>query len=153
LLLSVGRPVVEHILKDELDPVLGPGLRRVSIAVDSLVKKIAVRPTSYVLSFVHARVPAFGASLRSVSFYGDDLAEASIFREQMNFLVFFICGLRQATGGGEIVRLAGDGGVSFLLTDPPEEKVREVEEVLKFLRKYDYLESHIWEDERLHTGE
>jgi hypothetical protein len=144
LVLSEGRNIVEHLVKDGLDLMLAPGLRKVSIAVQELVNAIAARPTLYVLSFVHARVPAFGASLRSVSFYGDDLAEASLFRDQMELLIFFVCGLRRATGGPEIVRLGADGAISFRLSSPVEDRIREVEEILRFLRVEQYLVTDIW---------
>jgi hypothetical protein len=149
LILSEGRSIVEHLVKDNLDEVLPPGLRRVSIAVQELVTAITARPTLYVLSFVHARVPAFGAALRSVSLYGDDLAEASLFRDQLPLLIFFICGLRRATGGSEIVRLGADGTISFRFTDPRDERIREVEEILRFLRSERYLVTDIWPDDVL----
>ncbi len=139
--LSVTRNIVDHLLEKEFDKVFTPHLRRVPIAVDQLVKAIVNKPTIYVLSFVHARVPAFGSSLRSVSFYGDDLGDASLFREQMDLLVFFTCGLRNAVGGAELVRLGGDGLVSFFFTEP--RRVLEVERVLSFLREKNYLTSDI----------
>ena len=109
LALSVTRMIVEHLVESELNVTLGHGFRRVSIGIDRLVKNISNHPTTYALSFAHARVPAFGASLRAVSFYGEDLAEASLFRDQLSLMVFFTCGLREAHGGAEIVRLGGDG--------------------------------------------
>ena len=145
LVLSLTRQIVEHLLDFELHRVISPPLRRVSIAVDQLVKNLAERPTSYALSFAHARVPAFGASLRAVSFYGEDLAEASLFREQLSLLVFFICGLREAKGGNEIVRLGGDGFVSFAYSGP--RRVTEVEQTLAFLRAEGYLSTEIWPSE------
>lgn len=136
-LMSINRIVVTHLLERHLHGCFRPPLRSVPIAVDQLVKKIASQPTEYALSFVHARVPAFGTCLRSVSFYGDDLAEASLFRDNISFMDFFTCGLRQAVGGPEIVRLGGDGTLSFVPTSV--ERLNEVEEVLRFLRKNGYL--------------
>lgn len=137
LLLGPHRDVVTHIVYSVLNRELAPALRRVSIAVDDLVKAVTVRPTVYVLSFVHCRVPAFGASLRSMSFYGDDLAEASLFSDNVRFMNIFTCGLRRAVGGPELVRLSGDGVVSFYLSGP--DRIRDVEEVLGFLRAEGYL--------------
>ncbi|MGO9209789.1 MAG: hypothetical protein ACLP2H_06685 [Terriglobales bacterium] len=137
LLLSISRQVVDHIVQDDFERIFSPRLRRVSIAVDDLVKAMTQRPTSYALSFAHARVPAFGNSLRAVSFYGDDLAEASLFRDQLDLLVFFTCGLREAIGGPEIVRLGSDGGVSFFMNETG--KVLEVERALAFLREEGYF--------------
>lgn len=111
------------------------------ISVDQLVKSLTQRPTTYVVSFAHARVPAFGAVLRAISFYGDDIGDASLFRQQLDLMVFYTCGLREARGGSEIVRLGSDGSISFYLHSPS--KVLEVEEVLRFLRASGYLTTDI----------
>ena len=95
----------------------------------------------YALSFAHATTPAFGTSLRAISFYGDDLAEASLFRDQIGLMVFFTCGLREAAGGSEVVRLGAEGGISFFLTEA--RRVLEVEKTLTFLRPEGYLASEI----------
>ena len=142
LVMSVTRDITDAAIGHDFDQLLvNERLNRVPIAVDSLVKAISERPTKYVLSFVHARVPAFGAALRSVSFYGDDLGEASLFRDHINIFNFFTCGLRPAVGGGEIVRLGSDGTVSFSNID--EDRVVEVERVLGFLRQGGYLPNDI----------
>ena len=141
LLLAPDRAVASYLAHEVLAPKFLPGLRPVSIAVDDLVKAVVERPTDYVLSFVHARVPAFGASLRAVSFYGDDLAEAPFFRDNLGLLTPFTVGLRRAIGGPELLRLSGDGFLSFYLNAPA--KVLEVEEVLAFLRKHGYLTTEI----------
>jgi hypothetical protein len=137
LILGSGREIVPYILDRELNQIFSPHLRRVQIAVDPLVKAITTNPRDYVLSFAHARVPAFGVNLRSVSFYGDDLANATFFKDHIGLMTFFTCGLRQAIGGTEIVRLGNDGAISFMLS---EDRVIEVERVLHFLRKEHYLD-------------
>ena len=119
------------------DTVFSPVLQRVPIAVDSLVKDLTVHPTVYAMSFVHARVPAFGTSLRAISFYGEDLADASLFRESASLMNFYTCGLRSVNGGGEIVRLGSDGTISFYMRG--SEDVQAVEEALHFLRSHGYL--------------
>jgi hypothetical protein len=142
LLLSNHKQVAEHVVKN-LQPLFRPKLRNVMIGVDQLVKSLTQKPTTYVLSFAHAKVPAFGAVLRSISFYGEDLAEASLFRQHLGLMVFHTCGLRDARGGVEILQLGSDGSVSFYLSRP--KKVFEVEEVLRYLRKAGYLAPEIIE--------
>ena len=56
-------------------------------------------------------------------------------------MVFHTCGLREARGGPEILRLGSDGSVSFFLHSPA--KVLDVEEVLRFLRSEGYLSTDI----------
>ncbi len=141
-MLSLNRRIVDRLAERLVAEVFAIRLRRVSIAVDALVKGLVERPTQYCLSFIYARVPAFGASLRNISFYGDDLGEASVFRENVHLLNVFVCGLRRTEGGSEILRLTSDGRISFNMQSP--EKVLEVEEVLRFLRKDEYLSTDIW---------
>ena len=144
LILASARNIAQHLISTDLARVISPRLVTVSIAVDNLVRKLCQKPTVYVLSFVHARLPAFGASLRSVSLYGDDLAEASMFRDHVGLMNFFTCGLRRAVGGPELLRLGADGTVSFYLTDP--HRVLEVEGVLSFLRQEGYLSGDVLKD-------
>lgn len=143
LLLGPRRDIVEYIITNNLNIFISPPFRHVSIAVDGLAKSIVANPAIYVLSFVHARVPAFGASLRSVSFYGDDLGEASLFCDNIEYMNVFTCGLRRAVGGPELLRVSGDGMVSFHYSDP--QKVFEVEKVLSYLRKEGHLLAEFWE--------
>jgi hypothetical protein len=144
LLLSNHKEVAPHII-GLLRQSFKPRLRGIMIGVDQLVKSLTQKPTTYVVSFAHARVPAFGAVLRAISFYGDDLGDAALFRQQLNLMVFYTCGLREARGGGEIVRLGSDGSVSFYLHGPS--KVLEVEEVFRFLRVSGYLATAIIEQD------
>ncbi len=141
-MLSLNRQIVDHLAHQLMLDVFSLRSRRVSIAVGDLVNELVERPTRYCLSFVYARVPAFGASLRNVSFFGDDLGEASLFRENAHLLNVVNCGIRRTEGGSEIVRLAGDGRISFNMSS--SKKVIEVEEVLRFLRKENYLSTEIW---------
>lgn len=146
LLLSLNQTIIETIVEDHLSKVLRPRLRPVSIAVDGLVKALTLRPTRYALSCAYARVPAFGTLLRSVSFFGDDLAEASFFRENVQLMAFFICGLRPTAGSGEILRIGAEGTVSFVFSPNYRRRVNDVEEVFRFLRQEGYLETQILTD-------
>lgn len=135
ILSSTVRSVVD-VLVDRLFE-LGSPLRRVLIQVDRLVRELTEHPMNYVLSSVHARVPAFGTSLRAISFYGDDVGEASLFRDNMSLASFYVCGIRLAAGGSELARFGSDGMISFLLTSP--DRLQEVNSVFSFLRKNNYI--------------
>lgn len=141
LLLSFNSRIVEYLVDHHLQEHFRPPLRHVPIAVDRLVKALVAKPTAYAISFAHARVPAFGVSLRAVSFYGDDLAEASLFRDHASLMHFFTCGLRLATGGAELVRIGSEGMVSFYQRD--EHSEREIEKALGFLRDAGYLSGDV----------
>ncbi len=141
LILSSNRRIVEHLLNTELRDGFVPNFKPVSIAVSGLVRAIVEKPEVYVLTFVHARVPAFGDSLRSISFYGDDLAEATLFRDHIYLMDISTCGLRYAMEHSELVRLSSDGSISFRLTHL--DKVLKVEKAISFLRKKGYLSTDI----------
>lgn len=135
--MGPNRDVAEHVVEDELASHIRPAFRKVPIAVHNLSRAIVARPTVYVLSYVHARIPAFGASLRSVSFYGDDLGEADLFAGNIDYMDVFTCGLRRAVGGPELLRVSGDGMVSFRYANPTS--VLQIEEALSFLKQQGYL--------------
>lgn len=137
LILSAGREVIEYLLVNVFNTIFLPNLHQVQIAIDALVKSVTTHPTDYVLSFAHARLPAYGANLRSVSFYGDDLANATFFNERLALMTFFTCGLRHAVGGNEIIRIGTEGSVSFIPTDI--RRMLDVERALRFLREEGYL--------------
>lgn len=141
LLLSPNRTIVDHLIEKQMAKVFVPRLRFVPIAVDDLVRAVVNKPSLYSLTRVYARVPAYGQNLRSVSYYGDDLGEANMFREQMDKLSFFVCGLRNAIEGHELVRLGSDGAISFFVAQPEGKRLREVERVLNFLKQNSYLGS------------
>jgi hypothetical protein len=144
-ILSLSRRIVDRLTARLVSEVFALRFRRVTIAVDSLVKALVEHPTVYSLSFACARAPAFGAALRNVSFYGDDLGEASLFRENLHLLNCFVCGIRAVSGGSEIVRLNSDGRISFKMPKP--DTVRQVEHVLRFLRGEGYLSTEIWPED------
>jgi|SRR5215213_4044748 len=137
LMLARGRKIVDYLWENDLRTIFGAQLRRVSIKVDELVKLIASSPDRYVLSTVYARVPAFGESLRAVSFYGDDIAEAELFRDNIRLLNCYTCGVRDVVGGAEIVRLGTDGYVYFNFTGLSS--IRKVDKVLLFVIENDLM--------------
>lgn len=145
IILSHTKDIVEHLLENKLSKIFVPKLKPVSIAVDGLVKSLTGNPTKYSLTFVHARIPAFGTSLRSVSYYGDDIAEASLFRENIHFMNFFTCGLRPTIGKSEIVRIGSDGSLSFYASTSNTDKFKEIENIFRFLRKEGYLSTDVLE--------
>lgn len=137
IIVSHTKKIVEHLLEDQLSKRITPKLKHISIAVDALVRALTKKPESYALSFAHAKVPAFGSSLKNISYYGDDLSEASLFREHIDFMIFFTCGLRPTLGKSEIVRVSSNGSLSFFASG--SKKFKEVENVFSFLRKEGFL--------------
>jgi hypothetical protein len=145
LLLSFNNRVVEYLIEHEFKKFFRPSLRHVPIGVDGLVKALVAKPSRYALSFAHARVPAFGVALRAASFYGDDLAEASLLRDHIALMQFFTCGLRHAAGGTELIRIGNDGMILFYQRD--SRTVREIERVLGYLKDEGFLASDIFAED------
>lgn len=137
LFLSTSRDLANYIIDNYLSGIFTPPLRRLTIAVDDLVKALIDKPTKYLLSFVYARSPAFGSALRALSFFGDDLAEASLFRDCSHLLNYYSCGLRSSVGGSEIIRIGAEGFISFYMSG--SNRIIEVETALSFLRDGGYL--------------
>jgi hypothetical protein len=140
LLFGRGRNIADHVITHGMKAAFIPTLDYVTIAVDKLVRNLVQKPAicpEYALGFVHARFPAFGAALRSGSFYGDDLADAIFFRENQDLMTFLTCGLRSARGGSEIVRIGARGSVSSQISDSM--RLAQIERVLRFLRDSNYL--------------
>jgi hypothetical protein len=137
LILSEHSDIVDYIIEEEFKDIFSPRLRHMNVAVDRLVKAITLKPTIYVLTYAHARVPAFGSNLRLITLYGEDLGQASLFHHMLKELTFASCGLRLAAKPKEVVRLSADGAVSFLPAN--KQRLDHVEQILGFIRREGYL--------------
>lgn len=115
LLLSPSRKIVNHILDVALNPSTRKMISKIFIDVDSLSTYVTAEPDEYLLTLVHARVNAFGDALNAVSFYGDDISRASLFREQRELFTAYSCGIRSITSKDELIRLGSSGYISFYL--------------------------------------
>lgn len=120
-------------------------MRRVTIAVDSLVKSLVEKPTVYSLSYAYARAPAYGTALKNVIFYGEDLGNAGIFRKIIPLLTFASCGLRRASGGTQLLKISSSGKLSFTLRN--DSTLVEIERVLGYLRDNGYLKGALLDEE------
>jgi hypothetical protein len=138
VLLSKSLVIVNVVLEAERiearrQPLVSPPqeFRRVKVAVHDLVADLTTHPTEYVLTRVDANVPAFGQALKYISFYGDDIAEAVLFREYLPVMRCYACGLRSVAGTQEILRIGSSGVLSCSI--PNRARARAIEEVLFFL--------------------
>lgn len=136
LLLGEALSIVDSLLRQEAASGKSPKLRRMSIAVDSLVKALAGSPGRYLLSRVDALVPG-GQNLRSISFYGDDIGEAELFKSHLNVLQCYGCGLREVSEKPEILRLVNRGIISFQFSG--SKRIIEVEKALSFVSGKNFL--------------
>ncbi len=137
LVVGESRGVIDALLDRSLRTALGRRVKQVRIPVDSLVKSLAEQPGAFVLSFAHARVSAFGHTLRAVSFYGDDIAESPLFRDHLKLMQCYACGLRDVVAGPEIIRFRGDGVIS--IASAGLKRMSDVERALGFVRDRGFL--------------
>jgi hypothetical protein len=137
LVAGEGLRIVEQIIRFENSMGAGPKLRRVTISVHALVQAIAQTPGRYLLSRVDALVPGYGQALRSISFYGDDVGEAALFRTNLEVMQCYGCGLREVASLKETLRLVNKGVVSFQFNGP--RSIIGVERALHFVSSQELL--------------
>jgi hypothetical protein len=147
LIIGESLSVVDELLKFEAGANQGKSrFHRVSIGVADLVRNLTATPRGpYVLTRVDARTPSFADPLKSVTFYGMNISEASFFREHLNEFRPYSCGLRDLGGASEIVRLSNKGTVSFQYTGA--RMTRDIEKVLNFLHLGEYFKASMFPDD------
>jgi hypothetical protein len=138
LIVSERSKLVEWLLKEMVlfDKVIRP-----RIHVAKLVKDLTFRPGAYTLSGVFANVDGYGKLLQSISLYGNDLAQATFFKDNLYQFIPFRVTLREVVSGKEIISIGVRGETGFYYSSGLEKKTLEkVIEVLSFLNKEKYIE-------------
>lgn len=111
-----------------------------SIKIQDLVNDITAKPAHYCLGAVQARVDGYGRSLKAMSLYGMDLADAQLFRDILPKLVPHYVHLHDVRTGSEIIRVGNQGKIKFSYHG--KESLLEVDKALLYLSKHGYLQ---WE--------
>jgi hypothetical protein len=88
------------------------------------------------MTYCHARVPAYGENLRSLSMYGDSLVEAGLFSNNIDNLDFYSCGLGRQFGG-EIARIGNLGSISCNISK--KNVLSEIILILEFIAENDFF--------------
>lgn len=141
VVVSAKRTIVERFLQS-LSAAHGIGApESVFVNVQGLVSHICAKPGSYAATYVHARTSGLGSSLRSLSFYGDDVTGSSLFREYAAALLPHTCGLRDVYANraltSEALRVSTEGKVSFYGHAAGE--LLAAERALGYLNKFGFL--------------
>jgi hypothetical protein len=143
LMVSTHRRIVEAFVSEFVRPKWPAASKRTPIHIQALVEAIAATGEPYRLTSVAARTAGFGDDLRSISYFGANVSQAQMFRDALPQLDCYQCGLRFANDGGgtEIARVGNDGFLSFALPfgNQAAKRLRDVEEVIRFLRKGGFL--------------
>ncbi len=133
LILSVSKSVVEYIKNNVLPKFFNTSFWTIRFDVHKLVKDIIENPKTYSLTSVHTRVDAFGISLKSASFYGEDIGESGLFRHNFEIFSCFTCGLKGSDDPGELISIKSNGRLSFYCESI--DQLANIERVLGFIRK------------------
>ncbi len=96
-----------------------------------LCKDMVTNPSSYSLGVVWARVDAYGQSLRTMAFYGEDLAEAGLFKQLLPGLTPFRVHLRDPRNGVEVLSIGSKGELAFQFRNA--NSLREIDKCLRHL--------------------
>jgi hypothetical protein len=137
VLLAASSRILDRLLSDNGGVSNDLRLSKIPIAVDALVKSISRDAGRYSLSFIHARISSSSSSLRSVSFYGDDVTQSRLFKDHSDDLNCYGCGLRHEVYGFEAARLGSDGAVSCASSG--QTRLRQLEAALTFVSSQGFL--------------
>ena len=120
LLLADSAAIVKY-LANVLAPRAGIKYKQLGLDVHRLVHDISNNDSRsesnnmYALSFIHAKVNQYADQLKTISLYGDDIAQSSLFYENIEKFDFHNCGLSKPYSGREIVKLGHRGTISVHL--------------------------------------
>ena len=141
LILSHRKHIAEEFLKIITSFNRIPLLEAVYIDVQGLVSLACAKPSSYAITYLHARTTGLGSSIRSLSLYGDDVTGSSLYRDHAVSLLAHTCGLRDVYAdrrtAAEAIRLSTDGAVSFYYGQ--RDDLTAAEKALNFIYKRGFL--------------
>jgi hypothetical protein len=91
------------------------------------------------LGQVYANVPAYGEALRSVAFFGDDIASADLFLREFHVLGCYQAAMRAAQGSTEALRISVDGAMSFRISRGYRADLELVDRALQFVGHHGFI--------------
>ena len=137
LLLSEAQPVVEEIMRYIAKSIGSNKIEFVYIDVNGLVNMIMEQPDNYIVTAIHAKTSGYGARLKSVSLYGNDITSVSLLLDNKNNFVFYMCGLREVKSFRESVRIGKEGQVSCYYNSIGS--LKNIENTLKYITLNNFL--------------
>lgn len=143
ILLSLDESLVTGLTKELRIPRV---LQKPKIDIEQLVRDLVTPPQrgdnedtgrEYLMARVWASVDGYGRALRSMSFSGDDLAEAQLFSSTLKSVSPFRVILRGIKTNQEIVNIGSNGELSILYRG--SRHLDELDKLLKFLTRGGYI--------------
>lgn len=143
ILMSLDETLISSFTKDLK---LTRTLQRPKIDIGALVRDLVSPPMSaedgnigreYLMSRIWAAVDGYGRALRTISFSGDDLAEAQLFASSLKVISPFRVVLRDAKTEAEVISIGSNGELSMYYRGPSH--LSELDRLLKFLTRRKYI--------------
>ena len=134
MMVATAHDVITHVLKESS---LVGRVSTPNVNVAKLVRDLSSTPDTYSLGTVYARVDGYGQSLRSVVMYGDDLADARLFRDVLPRIAPYRVSLRHVLTKNELFTIGARGDVGFHCRGP--ESLDDVDKALTFLSTRNYM--------------
>lgn len=92
----------------------------------------------YTIGAVYGAVEGYARALRSVSLFGDDLAEAELFQYALNQIIVTRIGLRDPTVDKELLSISSTGAVDFHFRGV--QHLNAIDQLTTFMRTSGYIE-------------
>lgn len=103
------------------------------IEVDGLVRKLILQPERYSITYMHAKTFAWGAALRSISFYGEDITSSGLILENVDKFNIVSCGITDSSLTKEALRVSNMGAISIVAANSAT--LNTVDVILKYISK------------------
>lgn len=123
-------------LIEKLIPSTGLIFRPQGIDVNGFVKKTTYQPYKYSITSISARISTWGAALRSVSFFGEDVTSSGILIENIEKLNVTSCGVAEASTSREVVRIGSRGSINFSIANI--QNYNSIDKILKYLKYHNF---------------
>jgi hypothetical protein len=151
VILAMTRKIVDFTLSQILDRTIFPNLQKVSVFVDQMIEFCRKPESPFLVTSLHGRFAGPSPHLKSISLYGDDVTQSSLYEEQRLLFNFHSGGVGRRLYDGlprlrseeerEIVRISGSGAVSLNLTT--RRRAKELLEVVNFVVTHRWVEEWV----------
>ncbi|MGB0697676.1 MAG: hypothetical protein ACPGOY_18645 [Rhodospirillaceae bacterium] len=148
LILSPRKRISEYTKSNILDKKIYPNIKKVNIRLDDLISHCSTNKSEFLITSLHGRFSGSSKNLRSMSLYGDNVTESSLYSENAKYFNFHSCGLGRrlfdglprlsANPEGEIVRIGFDGFLTLNISSRKD--ALELNRVIKYIVQNEWIE-------------
>jgi hypothetical protein len=127
VVLAEKKHITEHAIFKSVNHRVFPQFRKVAVNLDALISRCSERECEFLVTSLHGRFSGPSQFVKSMSLYGEDVTQSSIYRDNADLFNFGSCGIGRRLydnvprfsqpDEGEIARVGNDGYLSFLSGD------------------------------------